>query len=121
MGLVTWRQGPGKKILKSDITVAKNYLNEAHISELNRIISAYLDLAESRTKRGILMKMADWITFLHGFLELSDYPILTDHGKMSAVEAKVKAEAEFDEFRKRQDLEYRSDFDEEIKRLKGNS
>jgi hypothetical protein len=120
MGLTNWKPGPVGKILKSDVTVAKNYLSEAHIGELNRIISAYLDLAESRAKRGILMKMADWISFLHGFLELSDYPILADGGKVSAMEAKLKAEAAFEEFRKRQDVEYRSDFDEEIKRLKGS-
>ena len=92
MGLTTWKQAPGGKILKSDVAVAKNYLNEAHVKELNRIVSAYLDLAENRAERGIVMKMADWVTFLHSFLELSNYPILQDKGKVSALEAKLKAE-----------------------------
>ena len=72
--------------------MAKNYLSEAHVKELNRIVSAYLDLAENRAERGILMKMADWVTFRHSFLELSNYPILQDKGKVSALEAKLKAE-----------------------------
>ena len=94
MSLTTWKHAPGGKIVKSDVAVAKNYLNEAHVKELNRIVSAYLDLAENRAKRGILMKMADWVGFLHSFLELSNYPILKDKdkGKVSALEAKLKAE-----------------------------
>jgi hypothetical protein len=115
MGLTTW-----KHALKSDVTVAKNYLNEAHVRELNRIVSAYLDLAENRAQRGIVMKMADWVTFLHSFLELSNYPILKDKGKVSALEAKLKAEGEYEVFRQRQDAEYISDFDLEIKRLEGH-
>ena len=78
MGLTTWKHAPSGKILKSDVTVAKNYLGEAHIKELNRIVSAYLDLAENRAERGILMKMTDWASFLNSFLELSNYPILQD-------------------------------------------
>lgn len=120
MGLTTWKHAPDGKVLKSDVSVAKNYLNEAHVAELNRIISAYLDLAENRAERGILMKMGDWVGFLNGFLELSDYPILTDKGKVSALEAKLKAEAEYEVFRKRQDREFLSDFDREIKRLQGD-
>lgn len=73
MGLATWKNAPDGKILKSDIDTAKNYLNEAHVRELNGLVSAYLDLAENRTKRQILMKMEDWITFLDQFLELSDF------------------------------------------------
>lgn len=119
MGLTTWKQAPEGKILKSDVSVAKNYLNEAHIRELNRIVSAYLDLAENRAERGILMKMADWIGFLNNFLQLSDYPILQDKGKVSALEAKLKAEGEYEAFRERQDQEYISDFDREVKRLEG--
>lgn len=119
MGLATWKHAPDGKILKSDVAVAKNYLSEAHVRELNRIVSAYLDLAENRAERGILMKMADWTGFLHSFLELSNYPILQDKGKVSALEAKLKAEGEFDVYRQRQDVEYLSDFDQEIKRLEG--
>ena len=119
MGLTTWKHARGGKILKSDVTVAKNYLDEAHVKELNRIVSAYLDLAENRAERGILMKMADWVTFLHSFLELSNYPILQDKGKVSALEAKLKAEGEYEVYRQRQDAEYISDFDREIKRIEG--
>jgi len=119
MGLTTWKHAPGGKILKSDVAVAKNYLNEAHVKELNRIVSAYLDLAENRAERGIVMKMADWIVFLHSFLELSNYPILQDNGKVSALEAKLKAEGEYVVYRQRQDTEYLSDFDREIKRIEG--
>ena len=119
MGLATWKHAPDGKILKSDVTVAKNYLNEAHVQELNRIVSAYLDLAENRAQRGTLMKMADWVGFLHGFLELSDYAILQDNGKVSALEAKLKAEGEYEVYRQQQDVDYLSDFDKEIKRLEG--
>jgi hypothetical protein len=119
MGLTTWKHAPGGKILKSDVMVAKNYLSEAHVKELNRIVSAYLDLAENRAERGILTKMTDWVSFLNKFLELSNYPILQDKGKMSALEAKLKAEGEYEVYRKRQDVEYISDFDREIKRIEG--
>jgi len=105
--------------LDAIIAVAKNYLNEAHIKELNRIVSAYLDLAENRAERGIVTRMAEWVEFLNRFLELSNYPILQDKGKVSALEAKLKAETEYEVFRQRQDREYISDFDREIKRLEG--
>ncbi len=119
MGLTTWKQAPDGKVMKSDVLVAKNYLNEAHIKELNRIVSAYLDLAENNAQRGIVMKMEEWAKFLDQFLELSRYPILKDKGRVSALEAKLKAEQEYDVFRKQQDHDYLSDFDREIKRLQG--
>jgi len=119
MGLTSWKQAPEGKILKSDVTVAKNYLSEAHIKELNQIISAYLDLAENRAQRQILMKMVDWIAFLHNFLELSKYPILENKGTVSALEAKLKAEQEYDVYRTIQDEIYISDFDKEIQRIEG--
>jgi len=119
MRLTNWKQAPDGKIMKSDVSVAKNYLSEAPIKELNRIVSAYLDLAENRAERQMLMKMEDWVRFLHNFLELSNYPILEDKGKVSAIEAKLKAEQEYDTYRKRQDLEFISDFDRVIKRLQG--
>jgi hypothetical protein len=118
MGLTTWKHAPDGKILKSDVSVAKNYLSEAHVKELNRIVSAYLDLAENRAQRGILMKMQDWATFLNSFLELSSYPILADSGKVSALEAKLKAEGEYEVYRQRQDAEYVSDFDRVIAEAK---
>ncbi len=119
MGLTNWKHAPEGKIIKSDIAVAKNYLSEAHIKELNQIVSAYLDLAENRAQRQILMKMTDWIEFLHNFLELSNYPILQDKGKVSALEAKLQAEQEYEKYRIRQDKNYISDFDKEIKRITG--
>jgi len=119
MGLTSWKHAPEGKILKSDVSVAKNYLNQAHIQELNRIVSAYLDLAENRAVRGIVMKMEDWSQFLKNFLELSSYPILEDKGKVSALEAKLKAEQEFEVFRVKQDADYLSDFDREVKRIQG--
>jgi len=117
MGLKTWKNAPDGKILKSDVTVAKNYLNEEHLKQLERIVSAFLDLAENRAKRHIVMNMKDWIVFLDKFLELSDYPILLDNGKISALEAKIKADAEYDKFRVIQDRNYVSDFDREIQKM----
>ena len=119
MGLTNWKHAPEGKILKSDVALAKNYLSEAHIKELNQIVSAYLDLAENRAQRQILMKMTDWIEFLHKFLELSNYPILQDKGKVSALEAKLKAGQEYEEYRVTQDRDFISDFDKEIQRIKG--
>ena len=121
MGLTSFKNAPEGKVLKSDVAVAKNYLSEKHIRELERIVSAYLDLAENRAERQMLMKMADWVTFLNSFLELSNYPILQDFGKVSAEMARVKAETEYERFRVRQDLEYVSDFDKAVKALKGAS
>ncbi len=118
MGLTNWKQAPDGKILKSDVSIAKNYLNEKHLGELNRIVSAYLDLAENRAERKIATTMQDWANFLNHFLELSEYPILKDKGSVSALEAKLKAEQEYEVFRKIQDKNFISDFDREIKRLK---
>ncbi len=111
MGLKTWKNAPDGKVLKSDVSIAKNYLNEEHIYQLRRIVTAYLDLAENRASRGIVMNMKDWILFLDKFLALSDYPILLDNGKISALEAKLKAETEYEKYRVIQDREYLSDFD----------
>src|SRR3712207_6577851 len=110
MGLTNWKNAPDGKILKSDVSIAKNYLTEAHIRELNQLVSAYLDLAENRAKRQILMTMAEWENFLNGFLTLSNYPILQDIGKISAEMAKIKAEMEYEKFRVIQDREFKSDF-----------
>ena len=117
MGLQTWKNAPEGKILKSDVAVAKNYLNEAHIQELNRIVSAYLDLAENNAKRQQIIRMGDWAKFLDGFLQLSNYPILTHKGKVSQLEAKLKAESEYEKYRVIQDQLYESDFDKDIKNL----
>ncbi|MBI4945412.1 MAG: virulence RhuM family protein [Bacteroidetes bacterium] len=117
MGLKTWKRAPLGKILKSDVAVAKNYLNEAHIQELNRIVSAYLDLAENNALRNQLMYMKDWSKFLGNFLQLSNYPILKEKGKVSMLEAKLKAESEFEKYRVLQDREYESDFDRAVKKI----
>lgn len=118
MGLSTWKDAPNGKIQKTDVSIAKNYLNDAHLQELNRIISAYLDLAENYAKRQIVMQMENWTLFLNNFLQLSNYPILNDKGKITHLEAKIKAEMEFDKFRIIQDREYLSDFDKEVLKLK---
>ena len=118
MGLKTWKAAPDGKILKTDVAVAKNYLSRQHVTELNRIVSAYLDLAENNAQRGIAFNMQQWVKFIDGFLELSNYPILKDKGRDSMLEAKLKAEEEYDKFRVLQDKTYESDFDRAIKELK---
>lgn len=116
MGLKIWKNSPKGKILKSDILIAKNYLNLEHIRELEQIISAYLDLAENRAKRKIIMKMEDWVIFLNKFLELSEYPILKNKGKVSKLKAELKAIGEYKKFRIKQDKSFESDFDKEVKK-----
>lgn len=118
MGLKTWKDAPDGKIQKSDVSIAKNYLAHQHIQELNRIVSAYLDLAENNAQRGRAFSMQQWAKFLDSFLELSSYPILRDKGKVSMLEAKLKAEGEFDKFRVIQDQNYQSDFDKLVARTK---
>ena len=117
MGLKTWKQAPDGKILKSDVNVAKNYLNKEHIKALEQIVSAYLDLAESRARNKMLMNMKDWDKFLIQFLELADYPVLKDTGKISMLEAKLKADSEYEKFRVVQDQSYISDFDKELRKI----
>lgn len=115
MGLKNWRYAPDGKILKSDVVIAKNYLNEEHLKSLRRIVSAYLDLAETRAMNRQVMNMTDWEKFLIQFLELTDHKILTDQGKVTTLEAKIKAEAEFDKYRVIQDKDFESDFDRLLK------
>jgi hypothetical protein len=117
MGLKTWKRAPTGKILKSDVAIAKNYLNEEHLNLLERIVTSYLDLAESRARNRKVMNMKDWDAFLVQFLELADYSLLTDAGKISMLEAKIKAESEFEKYRPIQDRLFESDFDREIKKL----
>ena len=117
MGLKTWKQAPDGKILKSDVAVAKNYLNIEHFKALERIVTSYLDLAESRATNRTVMNMKDWDRFLIQFLELADYPFLKDKGKISMLEAKLKAETEYDKFRVIQDKNYISDFDKTMKKI----
>ncbi len=119
MGLTTWRHEPDGKIMKSDVSIAKNYLDEKHLKAINRLVSAYLDLAEDRAEQEIPTTMKEWSKILDGFLTVAGRPLLEGPGSISALEAKLKAEREYEVFRKRQDIEYVSDFDREIKRLKG--
>lgn len=119
MGLTTWKNSPDGKVLKSDVTIAKNYLNENNINALNRLVTAYIDLAEDRAEREIPTTMNDWCTILDDFLNLAQRPVLEDSGSVTALEAKIKAEKEYEVFRIIQDQNYVSDFDKEIKRLKG--
>ena len=117
MGLTTWKNGPEGKVLKTDIAVAKNYLNEKEIKELNRIVTMYLDFAELQAERQNAMKMGDWVGKLDGFLQFNDYKVLKDAGKISATIAKTLAEKEYQKFRIEQDRSFESDFDQEVKRL----
>jgi len=119
MGLTTWKNAPDGKVLKSDVTVAKNYLNAEEISELDRIVGMYLDYAENQAKRGITMYMKDWAGKLDAFLQFNDYNVLKDAGKVSHDVAVQLAEGEYEKFRVRQDRDHISDFDKEVRRLTG--
>lgn len=112
MGLTSWEGAPKSKIHKYDVAVAKNYLSENEIAQLERMVSAYLDLAEMQAMRHIPMTMEDWEERLNGFLKLWDHEILKDNGKISAEMAKLHAETEFEKYRVVQDQIYISDFDE---------
>lgn len=111
MGLTTWEGSPDSKIHKYDVVVAKNYLNEKELNQMQRIVSAYLDMAELQAERHIPMTMEDWEKRLNGFLQLWDKEILNDAGKVSAALAKKHAESEFEKYRIIQDKLYKSDFD----------
>ena len=117
MGLKTWKNAPDGKVLKSDTEVAKNYLDEDEISELNRIVSMYLDYAENQAKRQIPMKMRDWIARLDAFLKFNEYEVLDNPGKVSSKVAKQLAAKEYSKFRVVQDQEFESDFDKEVKKM----
>ena len=111
MGLTTWEGSPDSKIHKYDVRVAKNYLNEKELNQMQRIVYAYLDMAELQAERNIPMTMEDWEKRLNGFLELWDSEILQDAGKVTAALAKKHAESEFEKYRIIQDKLYKSDFD----------
>ena len=111
MGLTTWADAPDGKIKKSDVTVAKNYLSQDEMKQLNRMVTAYLDFAENMTLRHIPFTMQDWEKRLNSFIEMFDYGILQDAGKVSAEIAKLHAETEFEKYRVIQDSLFMSDFD----------
>ena len=123
MGLTTWKNAPKGKILKTDVSVAKNYLSEKELKELNRIVTMYLDFAELQAEKQNPMKMVDWVSRLDAFLQFNDYQVLKDAGKISASIAKQLAEKEYSKYRVVQDKEFESDFDKEVKRItkKGKS
>lgn len=120
MGLTTWKNAPDGRVQKSDTIIAKNYLSDAEVTSLNRLSNAFLDVAEDRADRQLVMTMADWKKELESFLEYYRYDILENTGTISAEEAKEKAYAEYDKFRIVQDREYLSDFDQEIKKWREN-
>lgn len=111
MGLLSWRNAPDGKIVKADVSVAKNYLNKEEIHELNEIVTMYLDYATRQARRHIPMTMADWASKLDAFLQFNDAEVLTDNGSVTAAIAKSFAESEFEQYRLIQDRAYQSDFD----------
>lgn len=117
MGLTTWKNAPGGKILKGDISTAKNYMQEKEIKELERVVTMYLDFAELQAERQVPMKMADWVSRLDAFLQFNEYQILKDAGKVRHEVAVKLAEKEYEKFRVIQDKNFVSDFEKEVKKL----
>jgi len=120
MGLTSWEHAPGGKVLRTDVVVAKNYLDKDELESLGRIVNAYLDLAEERARRKIPMTMEDWAQRLDAFLEFTEREILRDGGKVSAELAKAHAESEFENYRIVQDRLFESDFDRVIKQIEAD-
>ncbi len=121
MGLTNWENAPGGKILKSDVTTAKNYLSKDELESLGRIVNAYLELAEDRARRRTPMTMEDWAKRLDAFLAFDERDILQDSGKVTAKLAKDFAESEFEKYRIIQDRRFESDFDKELQRLESEA
>ncbi len=118
MGLTSWKnEKSGGKILKSDVSVAKNYLKENEISELNLLVNMYLDYAELQANKNVAMRMKDWVNKLNSFLQFNEYDLLNNAGKVRASVAKKFAESQFEKFRVIQDREFESDFDRVVKRV----
>lgn len=117
MGLTTWKKAPKGKIQKSDVSIAKNYLNKDEIEALDRIVNMYLDYAEYQAKRNIPMTMEDWSKKLDAFLKFNERKVLETPGKVSAEIAKTFAESEWEKYRIVQDRLFVSDFDREVKKL----
>ena len=120
MGLTSWDNAPDGKILRTDVTIAKNYLSKDELDSLGRIVNAFLDLAESRAKRNIPMTMEDWAKRLDAFLEFDDREILQDNGKITKKIADEKAYSEFEKYRIVQDRLFMSDFDKLILNIKND-
>jgi len=119
MGLTSWKAAPQGKIQKFDVSIAKNYLTDNELAQLQRLVNAYLDLAEDMALRQIPMTMADWELRLNRFIEATDREVLQDAGKVTSTIAKAHAESEFEKYRVIQDKLYESDFDREVKKLLG--
>ena len=117
MGLTTWENAPHGKIVKTDVSIAKNYLKEVELEDMGHIVSAVLDFAESRAKRRIPMTMEDWAKRIDAYLNSDERPLLDNAGKVSAEQAKAYAETEFEKYRVIQDRLFRSDFDHFSDRL----
>ena len=120
MGLTTWENAPAGKIVKTDVSIAKNYLKGDELESLGRLVNAFLDLAEERAKRHTPMTMEDWAKHIDRFLSMDERPLLQDGGRVSAAEAKNIAETEFEKYRIVQDRLFKSDFDQEIEGLLGD-
>ncbi|WP_346907104.1 virulence RhuM family protein [Faecalicatena orotica] len=120
MGLTSWKNAPDGNIRKNDVSIAKNYLQENEIKELNEIVTMYLDYAERQARRGIVMYMKDWVERLDAFLQFNEAELLQDKGKVTHEIAKAFAENEFDKFRKIRDKEYVSDFDKLLLEIQQN-
>jgi len=117
MGLMVWKNSPRGRIRELDVVIAKNYLNEEELDHLNRIVSMYIDYAEMQAKRGILMRMHDWIEKLDAFLKFNEREILTNAGKISNAVAEALALQEFQKYKVEQDENHISDFDKEVRKL----
>lgn len=118
MGLTSWKNSPSGKIIKTDVSVAKNYLDKKEINELNQVVSMYLDYAENQAKREIAMTMKEWREKLDTFLSFNEYEILNNPGKIDAEMAKKLAEEEYEKFRPIQDKVFKSDFDKFVEKAK---
>ena len=121
MGLTSWDGSPDKKIIKADVSIANNYLNQKEMTYLERIVTMYLDYAELQTERKIPMSMEDWAKRLDGFLEFNGNEILTGSGKISHEQAKLHAETEYEKYRLIQDRLFESDFDRVVKQIEDSN
>ena len=121
MGLETWKNAPEGKILESDVIVAKNYLNKEEITELNNLVSMYLDYAERQVKLGHIISMKEWKEKLELFLKINEYNILKDNGKIKKEIANSLAISEFEKYRVIQDNMFESDYDKFILEIEQNN
>ena len=117
MGLTSWKNAPDGRVIKSDVTVAKNYLSEKEVDALNRLSNAFIDIAEQRAEDHVLMTMADWKDLLGRYMELNNRALLPDAGRITHEQAEEKALTEYEKFRVIQDREIMSDFDRQLKSL----